>query len=337
VRHGHPGRLPTGPRIAWLVGAMLAVVALGAACRERGGTTSGPVALASETDAEADERQLMAAVLEVRAAGTVAKVYLDGKYKGNTPVVLPWKVKSDASRTFRVSLRAEGFRSHDEYVKISPGDWRTVHVTMQREAPGRTVCIDPGHPSEINDGLSAVNGTTENHINWVVAVKLKQRLEDAGLKVVMTKPSEAEMVVNRRRAEIANAAGAAMMVRLHCDAGGGSGFALYYPDKPGRKGDDVGPSEAICQQSGRAARALHEGMKAHLTGSLRDNGVRTDSETYIGGKQGALTGSIYSKAPVVTVEMVFLTNTTDAAFIKGEAGQDKMAAGLADGILRFVK
>ena len=41
--------------------------------------------------------------------------------------------------------------------------------------------------------------------------------------------SEDEHVTNRRRAEIANAARADIMIRLHCDAASGRGFAIYYP------------------------------------------------------------------------------------------------------------
>jgi len=39
---------------------------------------------------------------------------------------------------------------------------------------------------------------------------------------------------------------------------------------------------------------------------LKDGGVRGDSKTLIGSKQGALTGSIFSQVPIVTIEMVVL-------------------------------
>src|ERR687897_201590 len=64
-----------------------------------------------------------------------------------------------------------------------------------------------------------------------------------GYAVVLTKSAEDELVRNRDRAVVANRAGAALMVRLHCDASVERGFAVYYPDRQGRTKDGaaVGP------------------------------------------------------------------------------------------------
>src|SRR5437870_10675008 len=51
------------------------------------------------------------------------------------------------------------------------------------------VCIDPGHPSENNDGGGVTNGLTEVAVNWEVAVLLRRELEKNGISVVMTKSS----------------------------------------------------------------------------------------------------------------------------------------------------
>src|SRR5205814_582245 len=95
-----------------------------------------------------------------------------------------------------------------------------AHATSHRPI----ICIDPGHPSEIHDGMQLQNGTTETHCNWVVAERLKKLLADAGYRVVMTKRRENEFVKNVRRAEAANHSHAALMLRLHCDTGSGTGF-----------------------------------------------------------------------------------------------------------------
>jgi N-acetylmuramoyl-L-alanine amidase len=65
---------------------------------------------------------------------------------------------------------------------------------------------------------------------------------------------------------------------------------------------------------------------------LKDNGLRGDEETLIGGRQGALTGSIFSKVPTVLVEMVFLTNSKDAEWIRQEGNKKAMARSLATAI-----
>ena len=116
------------------------------------------------------------------------------------------------------------------------------------------------------------------------------------------------------------------------------GYAVYYPDRQGRAKDGTtGPSEDVIEGSRRAAEAIHAALAEGLGGALNDNGVRTDMQTKVGREQGgALTGSIFSEVPVVTIEMVVLSNQQDADFIKTEAGQRRMAEAIADGVTRFV-
>ncbi len=202
---------------------------------------------------------------------------------------------------------------------------------------GPVVCIDPGHPSEVNSGKTIQNGTSEVHIVWEVALKLRAVLEAEGITVVMTKAKELQLVRNKDRALIANRARANMMVRLHCDASNDQGFALYYPDRQGTTKDGVrGPTQDVIERSRQAATELHAGMAEVLKGKLKDGGVRGDSRTFVGSKQGALTGSIFSEVPVVTVEMVVLSNKADAEFIKKQAGQQAMARALAEGVKRYL-
>jgi N-acetylmuramoyl-L-alanine amidase len=198
------------------------------------------------------------------------------------------------------------------------------------------ICVDPGHPSEINDGLQKQNGTSETVVNWQIALRLRPLLERDGYHVVMTKKSLLEKVTNTHRAEIANQAGARLTLRLHCDAGSGTGYRIFYPAAAGRHGKVVGPGPGIIAKSHVAAKAVHAGLAEGLGGDLRDNGIAGDAKTAVGKKQGALIGSIHSKVPTVLVEMVFLNNKNDAAYIQTEEGQRKMAEALAAGIRRYV-
>ncbi len=199
------------------------------------------------------------------------------------------------------------------------------------------VCIDPGHPSEVSAARTRQHGLTELDMNWQVAVLLAERLKARRYTVVMTKKSRDEFVTNRRRAEIANHAHALLLLRLHCDTGRGSGITFYAPTQPGRHGSDVGPSAQVIADSRAAAHAVHDGALPVLGRALHDNGVKSDCDTLIGGKQGALTGSIYSQVPAVTIEMVFLSNKADADFLRAEAGREKMADALAAGVAAWVE
>jgi N-acetylmuramoyl-L-alanine amidase len=194
------------------------------------------------------------------------------------------------------------------------------------------VVVDPGHPSETAPGNVVQHGTTEVHIAWVVALALREELRARGLDVLLTKQSESQLVTNRERAEIGNRAEAMVMVRLHCDASSDSGFAVYHPDRQGTVDGVTGPSAEVIASSRVAARIIHASMAELLRGHLKDGGVRGDSRTLVGSRQGALTGSIYSRIPAVLVEMATLSNPRDAEFIKREEGRRLMARAIADGV-----
>lgn len=199
------------------------------------------------------------------------------------------------------------------------------------------ICIDPGHPSETSAGTKSRDGSlTETHLDWIVAKRLQALLTDAGYRVVMTKSLEPERVTNRRRAEIANAAHAALFLRLHCDSAPTNGLATYYPDRRGTTQGVTGPAPRVLVESRLAAKAFHAGVVKMLAGRLRDRGVHGESATRIGARQGALTGSIIAQVPAVTVEMVVLDNRHDFAFAKSETGQKALAEALFSGVTSYV-
>lgn len=211
----------------------------------------------------------------------------------------------------------------------------SVDVAHAQAAKPFVVVIDPGHPSETAAGAHA-HGLSENRINWQVAKRLGARLSKMGITVYNTKRSENQKVTNRARAEMANNVNASLMIRLHCDAGGGSGYSWYYPDRAGTKYGVTGPPKNVQIQSKRAAHIMNEAMKPVLKGYLKANSIKTDAQTGVGGKQGGvLTGSIFSRVPTALIEMAFITNKRDAQFIGSAAGQEKMAEALAAGVLAW--
>ena len=199
------------------------------------------------------------------------------------------------------------------------------------KAPFR-VCLDPGHPSENSDGRELLNGVREVEINWAVAQALQKLLQEKGSAVVLTKSSVGEHVTNKRRAEIANHSAADLMLRLHADSEGPGGFTLYYPRKQGQTKGVRGPSPAVIEASGRAAKVFQGAFASELRGQLKDNGIKGDEQTFIGGKQGALTGSIYSAVPTLLVEMCNLAKPADAEWIRKPANQRAMAKALVAGV-----
>ena len=87
------------------------------------------------------------------------------------------------------------------------------------------------------------------------------------------------------------------------------------------------------EQSRLAATTFFAAFSQKLSGILRNNGLMGDENTFIGRKQGALTGSIFSEVPTILVEMVFLPNKKDAAWISKQENKEKYARALEAGVL----
>ena len=200
----------------------------------------------------------------------------------------------------------------------------------------QTICIDPGHPSEVGIGTQG-RRTTEVKVAWEVAQELRRVLRADGYRVVLTKSSLMQKVKNRERANVANRARADLMVRLHCDASAHRGFAVYYPSRSGTVQGITGPSKWVRDSSKTAAGAFFGAMSKALEGSLPNQGLKTDLATAVGAKQGALTGSIFSQVPVLLVEMVVLTNHQDENFIVSKAGRAQMVRALSEGVRAAVR
>lgn len=216
--------------------------------------------------------------------------------------------------------------------------WHEVNVIRNAKPPAKrpVVVVDLGHPSGTNSARRVLNGTTELQINWDIAQRLAPVLEAKGIEAILTKNSRDEFVSNKDRAIIANDHNADLTIHLHCDAGPGRGYTLYYPDRQGEIGKQIGPSEEVIESSAIAAEMMHSGMQSILAGYIRDRGVKGDDKTKIGSRHGALTTSVFSEVPTVTVEMVFLSNKHDADFIKSDEGQVRMTAALTRGIEKYL-
>jgi N-acetylmuramoyl-L-alanine amidase len=218
--------------------------------------------------------------------------------------------------------------------------WLRVGQMRRHTHPHKScpiVCIDPGHPSETNSAMHEENGTTELRMNWEMAGNLAAALASKGITTVLTKKTCDQFTSNRERAMIANDCRADLAVHLHCDAGPGKGYTIYFPNRQGTIDAMTGPPQSVIDGSRRAAYLMHSGMAGPLSGLVHDRGVKGDDKTKIGRKYGTLTTSAFSEVPTITVEMVFLTNSHDADFIKSRGGQSKMTDALAAGVVMYLE
>jgi N-acetylmuramoyl-L-alanine amidase len=185
--------------------------------------------------------------------------------------------------------------------------------------------IGPGSKTKrakVAGGASGVaTRVTESKRNLQVALRLQKVLEARGVKVVMVRTSEKVNISNSKRAKIANDANAALFVRLHCDSGGSSlkGLLTLRPAKNWYSGVDmVGPSKT-------AASYVHKAVLAK-TGA-KDRGIAPRSD---------LSGFNWAKVPSVLVEMGVMSNRAEDKKLGTAAYQDKLAEGMADGIVKYL-
>lgn len=205
---------------------------------------------------------------------------------------------------------------------------------------GAVVVIDPGHQSQgdtspepigpgSDQGKPRVTGGTTGVVTRVpeyevvlqIATNLKTRLESAGVTVVMTRTTNDVDVSNAERAQIANDAKADLLVRVHADGAVDAtraGISTLYP---------AGNSwiEPISADSLRAARTIHEAVVAS-TGAISLGTVPRDD----------LTGFNWSSVPSVLVECGFMTNPVEDRLLSSPHYQDKLAQGMAEGIVGFL-
>lgn len=203
------------------------------------------------------------------------------------------------------------------------------------------VCIDPGHqergdstPEPIGPGSSTVKpsvtgGATgvktrvpEYEIVLQLSMNLKALLEERGVKVVMTRTTNDVNLSNSERAEISNKAGADLLVRVHADGSPDSsaaGFSTLYPGKNKW-------TRKTAAASKRAATAV-QAAAVRATGAI-DRGIVPRDD---------LSGFNWAKSPAVLVECGFMSNPVEDRLLASPHYQDKIAEGIADGVMAYLE
>jgi N-acetylmuramoyl-L-alanine amidase len=199
-----------------------------------------------------------------------------------------------------------------------------IDAGHQARGISKTEPIGPGsrlRKPMVTSGTSGVaTHKAESAINLQVALKLRALLERRGVKVVMIRTSQKVSISNSKRAQIANAANADLLIRLHCDAAGSKtrGVLTLVPGK----NKWTGP---ILKPSARAGSAVHKAVLA--TTGAKNRGIRPRTD---------MSGFNWSTVPSVIVEMGVMTNRTDDRLLASSSYQTKLANGMANGIMTYL-
>ena len=185
--------------------------------------------------------------------------------------------------------------------------------------------IGPGAEEKakgFSEGTSGtVSGLTEAELNLSVAEKLKKQLEDRGYEVYMTRDNKESDLSESERAKNVNASGAQILISLHANGGEDStenGVEVmapsyenpYWKDRTGNIKKSNALADIIlksyCEETGLNAKGLYN----------------VDNQILLN----------WSEIPSVVLEMGFMSNESDDAYMAEEEHQQKMAEGIADGI-----
>jgi N-acetylmuramoyl-L-alanine amidase len=221
--------------------------------------------------------------------------------------------------------------------------WLALASALGSAAPPPVVVLDPGHDLRANTQTEAigpgsatrkildgggtrgvVTGIREADLNVAVALRLRTLLEQAGVRVVMTRTTTSGTSMgNVARARIANDAHAALFLRIHADGSAdphARGTHTLYPAL------HQGWTDDIYAASRRAARIVQAQLVRAL--GFPDRGLQERAD---------FTGFNWSNVPVVLVELGFMTNPSEDRLLATAAYHRRAALGLCRGTLQFLR
>lgn len=219
---------------------------------------------------------------------------------------------------------------------------REEEPETQENVEGPLVVIDAGHqgPGQDMSGYEAIapgseetkprivsgtQGTTtglcEYELNLNVALHLRDILEERGYRVIMTRETHDINISNIERAEVANSAGADIMVRIHANGDNNSSVAGALTMSPSAANPYVG---SMYEQCNALSRCIIDSYCA-ATGLANDGILEVDN----------MTGINWCQVPVTIVEMGFMTNPGDDTYMADSDNQYVMAEGIANGIDQY--
>lgn len=210
-------------------------------------------------------------------------------------------------------------------------------------APSRLrVVIDPGHGG--GDPGAVYGGVRESDLNLQISRRVATELRSRGVEVVLTRNDDSAVhkggdrkswkwvesakeyryqvwpvseSVDRRRVELqarcdrARTSGAELFISIHCNAGGTTARGIEVYSAPN---DPLGSGFARSLLDGMASRTGAPNRGAHQTNFYVNR---------------------WTDQPAALVECGFMSNSGELALLKSAAYQQKLAAGIADGVARF--
>ena len=171
------------------------------------------------------------------------------------------------------------------------------------------VVLDAGHGGE--DGGTVEQAATEKEINLSVVLKLKELLEEQGIRVVLTRDKDIFMKLEER-VQIANGEKADLFISIHCN---------YY-----EKDSSIYGLECYYCKSGEEGKHYAERIMETIEESKNIVSRNVKPADYYILKN--------TTVPAVLVEIGYLSNYNERNQLMSEEYQEKLAGELVKGIVK---
>lgn len=182
------------------------------------------------------------------------------------------------------------------------------------------VVIDAGHGGN-DPGKVSADGILEKDVNLAIALKLKDKFENMGIKVILTRDSDVCLAetgaTNKKksdminRMELVNSSGANLLISIHQNS---------YSDKK------VKGAQAFYYSGSDKSKKLAESIQGMIKKEVdteNNRQAKANNDYYILRK---------SECPAVIIECGFLSNPEETENLINENYQEKMAQAIADGV-----
>ncbi len=217
----------------------------------------------------------------------------------------------------RSTAAAAGPIGPQPVVVIDAGHQEKADLTLEPIGPGSATMKE-----KVKGGATGVaTGIPEYRQTLAISLRLRDRLQAAGIKVVMIRTTNNVNIANSQRAILGNQAGAALVVRVHLDSNTNTsvrGLSTLYPSG--------NTWVKLIEAPSKRAAALVQAATVKATGA-KDRGLFPRAD---------MSGFNYSTVPTIIVECAFMSNEEEDRLAATPAYQDKLAAGMTAGVLEYL-
>lgn len=196
-----------------------------------------------------------------------------------------------------------------------------VHrATIPGPLAGHRIVVDPGHGGD-DPGAIGPSGLREKDVNLAVSLHLRDRLEELGADVLMTRetdrsvapPGSSTREELQARVDIANNWPAEVFISVHSNS-------WIRPDK---RGTEAYHAREASPESIRLARLIHQEMVRRL--NLPDGGVRAANFYVIR----------HTHMPAQLTEIAYISNPVEEPLLADPQFQKEVAVAIASGVARY--